>query len=74
MGVAMRKAALGAITLYQMTLSPALFRGVCRFYPSCSQYSYEAIQQYGVPKGVWLGIKRLSRCRPFGSGGYDPVP
>ena len=51
-----------------------LFRGVCRFYPSCSQYTYEAIQQYGVPKGVWLGIKRLSRCRPFGSSGYDPVP
>ena len=70
----MRKAALGAITLYQMTLSPVLFRGACRFYPSCSRYTYEAIQQYGVPKGIWLGIKRLSRCQPFGSRGYDPVP
>jgi putative membrane protein insertion efficiency factor len=74
MGVAMRRAALGAITLYQLTLSQILFRGVCRFYPSCSQYTYEAVQRYGVPKGVWLGIKRLSRCRPFGSSGYDPVP
>ncbi|MCY4530619.1 MAG: membrane protein insertion efficiency factor YidD [Chloroflexi bacterium] len=70
----MRRAALGAITLYQLTLSQVVFQGVCRFYPSCSQYTYEAIQQYGVPKGVWLGIKRLSRCRPFGSSGYDPVP
>ena len=74
MGVTMRRAAMGAITLYRMTLSQVFFRGVCRFYPSCSQYAYEAVQQYGVPKGVWLGIKRLSRCRPFGSSGYDPVP
>ena len=74
MGVEMRKAALGAITLYQMTLSPVFFRGMCRYYPSCSHYTYEAIQRYGVPKGAWLGVKRLSRCRPFGSSGYDPVP
>ena len=74
MGVTMRKAALGAITLYQMTLSQAFFRGMCRYYPSCSQYTYEAIQRHGLPKGMWLGIKRLSRCRPFGSSGYDPVP
>ena len=70
----MRRAALGAITLYQLTLSPLLFRGVCRFHPSCSHYTYEAIRLYGVPKGVWLGIKRICRCRPFGSSGYDPVP
>ena len=70
----MRRVALGAITLYQMTLSKVFFRGVCRYYPSCSEYAYEAIQRYGVLNGAWFGIKRLSRCRPFGSSGYDPVP
>jgi hypothetical protein len=74
MGVAVRKLVLGAISLYQMTLSPMFFRGSCRHYPSCSHYTYEAVERYGVPKGAWLGIKRLSRCRPFGTKGYDPVP
>ena len=49
-------------------------RPSCRFYPSCSNYSIEAFDKYGVIKGGWLGIKRICRCHPFNAGGYDPVP
>ena len=45
----------------------------CRFYPSCSQYTYEAISRYGIIRGVLLGLKRISKCHPFNSGGLDPV-
>jgi putative membrane protein insertion efficiency factor len=64
---------LGIIRLYQRTLSRAL-PPVCRFYPSCSEYSYEAIARYGAWRGGWLAIKRICRCHPFHPGGYDPVP
>ncbi len=46
----------------------------CRFYPSCSQYSYEAIDRHGLIAGMWLGTKRMVKCHPFHPGGFDPVP
>ncbi len=64
---------IAAIRLYQMTLSQVLPPS-CRFYPSCSEYTLQAIAKYGVLKGGWLGVKRILRCHPFHPGGYDPVP
>ncbi|MBU1424569.1 MAG: membrane protein insertion efficiency factor YidD [Gammaproteobacteria bacterium] len=58
---------------YQLILSPVLPPS-CRFSPSCSQYSLEAISKYGALKGLWLTIKRVIRCNPWNPGGYDPVP
>lgn len=61
------------IKLYQYGVSP-LLPGVCRYRPTCSQYMIEAIKIHGPFKGLWLGIKRLLRCHPWGGSGYDPVP
>ena len=58
---------------YQKFISPALPPS-CRFSPSCSQYTLEAVSRYGALKGLWLGVRRLIRCHPFNPGGYDPVP
>jgi putative membrane protein insertion efficiency factor len=58
---------------YQLAISPWLGRN-CRFYPSCSQYTLEAIERHGALKGLWLGVRRVSRCHPFHPGGHDPVP
>ncbi|MEL7561756.1 membrane protein insertion efficiency factor YidD [Dehalogenimonas sp. 4OHTPN] len=69
----MKKVALGLIRLYQNSLSKVLPPS-CRFQPTCSQYTFEAIERFGFVKGVWLGLKRLGRCHPFNKGGYDPVP
>lgn len=61
------------IRAYQLFLSPMLGSN-CRFYPSCSHYSKEAIEKHGALKGLALSIARISRCHPFSKGGYDPVP
>ncbi len=63
----------GAIRLYQWGISPILGQN-CRFYPTCSQYVYEALAQHGLIAGLWLGCKRILHCQPWSSGGYDPVP
>jgi len=65
--------ALLLIKGYQATLSP--FLGTrCRFHPSCSSYTYEAIEKHGLARGIGLGVRRLLRCHPFHEGGIDPVP
>ena len=69
----MTRAVLLLIRGYQHTLSH-VFAGSCRFYPSCSQYTYEAVTRYGWLRGSWMGMKRIGRCHPFAKGGYDPVP
>lgn len=70
---AVKKLLLGSIRAYQLFLSPILPKS-CRFYPSCSQYAYQAVAKYGPLKGTWLSVARLLRCHPFNPGGYDPVP
>jgi putative membrane protein insertion efficiency factor len=68
------RVALLALRFYKAYLS-LLFAGCCRFEPTCSQFSYEAIERFGVARGSWLTLKRLARCQPFsGRFGYDPVP
>ena len=61
------------IKVYQLLISP-LFPSSCRYTPTCSHYTLEALKKYGLLKGLWLGIKRISRCHPWGGSGYDPVP
>ena len=69
-----RLAGLGLIRFYQMTFSRTLPAGTCRFYPTCSNYGYQAIVKHGLFKGSGLAIWRVARCQPFSKGGYDPVP
>ena len=61
------------IKLYQILISPILGPN-CRYHPTCSQYSIEAINKHGPIKGTWLAIKRISSCHPWGGSGHDPVP
>lgn len=61
------------VRIYQYGISP-LFPAACRHSPSCSSYMIDAIQEWGPLKGIWLGLKRIGRCRPGGTHGYDPVP
>jgi putative membrane protein insertion efficiency factor len=69
----MRRLTMGLIVIYQRTVSP-LLGPACRFVPSCSQYTLEAVEKYGSLRGVWMGARRIARCHPFHAGGYDPVP
>jgi len=68
----MKRFLVGLIHLYQKFISP-LKGQTCRFYPTCSEYSAQAIQKYGLVKGSWRAIKRISKCHPFHPGGNDPV-
>lgn len=67
------KIAILMIRFYQTFISHILGQH-CRFYPSCSQYTLEAIREWGLIKGIYLGLKRICRCHPLNPGGYDPVP
>ncbi|HVZ11422.1 MAG TPA: membrane protein insertion efficiency factor YidD [Patescibacteria group bacterium] len=77
----MKKLVLSAIRLYKKTefFHLQLFRtlflsdSICRFKPSCSEYTYQAVEKYGAAKGLFLGLKRVIRCHPWSRGGYDPV-
>lgn len=69
----MKKIILLLIRFYQKYISIFLGKN-CRFYPTCSAYTYEAVERFGVIKGVYLGVKRILKCHPFHPGGYDPVP
>lgn len=64
---------VGLVRAYQLILSPHL-PPACRFFPSCSHYALLALERHGALRGTWLTIKRLLRCQPFGTAGYDPVP
>ncbi len=77
----MKKVVLQFIKLYQITFSldHGIFskiygRRLCRFYPTCSEYTLTAVEHYGVLRGLWMGVKRISRCHPWNKGGFDPVP
>lgn len=73
-GQLLKKLFIAPIRLYQVALSPLLGSN-CRFQPTCSQYMVDAIQEWGVLKGVWLGLRRIGRCHPWGPAWkYDPVP
>ena len=61
------------IRFYQYAISPLLGPS-CRFKPTCSHYMVEAIEEWGIFKGIWLGLKRISKCHPWGPHGHDPVP
>ena len=68
-----RRIALFLLRFYKRFISP-LLPPMCRFEPTCSVYTMQAVEKYGVLRGVWLGMKRLGRCHPFNPGGWDPVP
>ena len=69
----MKRLCLRLIRFYKKNISPA-HPPCCRFLPTCSEYAYEAIERFGVLRGILLGLWRLHRCNPFSKGGYDPVP
>jgi putative membrane protein insertion efficiency factor len=69
----MKRVVLALIWLYQNTISRILPPS-CRFQPTCSHYTFEAVEKYGALKGSYMGLKRILRCHPLTEGGYDPVP
>lgn len=69
----LRRMAVLPIRAYQLTLSSVLPPS-CRFYPSCSAYAIEAVLTHGILRGGWFALRRILRCHPWSSGGYDPVP
>ena len=68
----MRTVVIAALRFYKLFLSP-LVPSACRYRPTCSEYMLEAVDKYGVRRGVWMGMLRLLRCHPFHEGGFDPV-
>lgn len=71
----MKKTILFLIKKYKKYISPMLVHiGIkCKFYPTCSEYTYQAVEKYGIIKGIFLGTKRIIKCNPFSKGGYDPL-
>jgi uncharacterized protein len=69
----LKKLFIFPIRLYQRYLSPLLGKN-CRFEPTCSHFAVEAIEEWGVIKGIWMGARRIAKCHPWGGFGYDPVP
>jgi putative membrane protein insertion efficiency factor len=69
----MKRLLIGLIGIYRYAISP-FFGQSCRYVPSCSEYTAEAVGKYGAIKGGWLGAKRICRCHPWHPGGYDPLP
>jgi putative membrane protein insertion efficiency factor len=69
----LKRTLLRLIRGYSLLVSPFLGHN-CRYYPSCSAYTLEAIEKHGSLRGLWLGLKRVGRCHPWHAGGYDPVP
>ena len=68
-----RNICVAILTAYRAVISP-LYGDVCRYYPSCSHYTLQAIQHHGVTRGVWLGTRRIARCHPWAEGGIDDIP
>lgn len=68
-----RNVCVALLVAYRTVVSP-LYGDVCRYYPSCSAYTLQAIQQHGAIKGVWLGARRIARCHPWAAGGVDDIP
>jgi uncharacterized protein len=68
-----RNILVAILAIYRAVISP-LYGDVCRYYPSCSHYTMQAIQQHGVIRGIWLGSRRLARCHPWAEGGVDDIP